>query len=465
MYRFRRVENLIGKYEELENQQIYFADLAELNDPMEGMRRYFWQGDRIVWENFFKHYLLCMEHVIFFARLSPDESKIKKGDIPIFKSEATLPTEIYRGRIKKINNQFFNNEFVQSYLDFIIKNPNRIYIEEMYIHLKILSHVAINSILEIDIEEGLISDRVNNENRMVFDLKKNWESHKVTEESYVTLKKSIETLHGIMKSQESILQHMYRESPKLQSILIEFTQMYLDSIVELTYPKAYVACFMDNCTDSSIWGTYGDNHTGVCLKFRVDNESEPYLTLKTPIGVSSNTGKVYNYVNHDLKSIDYSSDFGDLDFFKNLGTLSLGQLKEQWYTNENGELSICGKQLFANKDEWRSAYWSEYEAGFLKKLPSWAHEKEYRIIIKSSLSSFDNAEDRVLEYKFESLEAIIFGMKTSQEHRSKIIEIVVKKCKELQVEKFDFFEMTYSNTTGSLFQRKLYSVVKGQLQF
>lgn len=52
MYRFRSVESLIGKYQELEKQQIYFASVDELNDPLEGTRQYFWKGDRIIWMNF-----------------------------------------------------------------------------------------------------------------------------------------------------------------------------------------------------------------------------------------------------------------------------------------------------------------------------------------------------------------------------------------------------------------------------
>lgn len=464
MYRFRKVENLIGEFQELEKQQIYFADLEELNDPMEGMRRYFWQGDKIVWENFFKHYLLCLEHVILLARLLPNEKIIEKKDIPIFKSEKDLPTEIYKERIKKINQQFFSNQFVHSYFNFIVKNPNKIYIEEMYVHLTMLSSIAISTIFEIDVQEGLLSDRVNQKNEIDIDLNNIWNNHDITEESYKVYNESIEILHSVIKSRESALQIMYKDSPKLQSIYIEFTQMYLDSIIELTYPKAYVACFMDNCSNSSIWGTYGNNHTGICLKFKFNDKLKPFLPLKTITSFSSGSGKIYDYVRHSLQPIDYSSNFRDLDFFRNLGRLPRIQLKEQWYTNENGEISMCGEQLFTNPDEWRSAYWSEYENAYLKKLPSWSHEKEYRIVISSSLGSFDDAKDRVLEYKFENLEAIIFGMKTPLKQRSEIIETVVKKCKELNIDQFDFYEMAYSNRTGTLFKRKLHSVKQGQLQ-
>ena len=81
MYRFRSVENLIGDYQELEKQQIYCASLDELNDPLEGKMIYFWHGDRIVMENLFKHYLLCLDHVVFLAKLLKDDQGISKDDI------------------------------------------------------------------------------------------------------------------------------------------------------------------------------------------------------------------------------------------------------------------------------------------------------------------------------------------------------------------------------------------------
>ena len=70
MYRFRKIENLLGKREELENQEIYFSDIASLNDPMEGFRECFWSGDLIVWKNLLRHYLLCLEHVYLSTSLS-----------------------------------------------------------------------------------------------------------------------------------------------------------------------------------------------------------------------------------------------------------------------------------------------------------------------------------------------------------------------------------------------------------
>ena len=60
LYRFRPVGALLDRHEELAKQEIYFSPPEELNDPMEGYKDVFWSGDRVVWRNLLRHYLLCL---------------------------------------------------------------------------------------------------------------------------------------------------------------------------------------------------------------------------------------------------------------------------------------------------------------------------------------------------------------------------------------------------------------------
>jgi hypothetical protein len=53
LYRFRSIKNLLDR-DELENQEIFLAHPDAMNDPTEGIKDVFWQGDKIVWENLFK---------------------------------------------------------------------------------------------------------------------------------------------------------------------------------------------------------------------------------------------------------------------------------------------------------------------------------------------------------------------------------------------------------------------------
>lgn len=456
MYRFRSIDSLLGR-QELEKQQIYFASLEQLNDPLEGTRHYFWQGDLIIWKNYLKHFLLCLENVVLQCKLLPDSQTFSKKDIPIYISESSLPTQLYREHIQKINEKFFSNTFIQSYLQYLSNNSRRIYKDEMFVHLKFILQTALAVIFEQNVENGItpasstINIQFENEK---YNLPEILESlHKNTDSS-VDYHQIMEFTHSIMKSLDVQLLLTFKESPKMKSIFVDFPQMYLDSVVNLTYPLAYVACFMDNCSNSSVWGTYGDNHTGVCLKFKAQLDSNPKISLKGPVSYGSN-GFSYDFREHLFQQMIYSSEFDELDFFRNIGRLPMEQLQNQWYTDENGKLSICGEGLFSNEEEWRQSYWSRFHQAFLLKLPDWAHEKEYRIIISSSLGTYDEPQNRLMEYKFDDLEAIIFGMRTPDDKKSEIIEIIRRKCKDFNRSQFDFFEMAYSTTRNEFYQRKI----------
>ena len=106
-YRLRSLDRLLGenwqendgKNGELEKQEIYFATLSELNDPMEGFSNIVFQGNSEVWHNFFKDYLVYLEKM-FCMNLSLNKNS-KFIDL------STLP--FYYNYQK--NNTFFFSKF------------------------------------------------------------------------------------------------------------------------------------------------------------------------------------------------------------------------------------------------------------------------------------------------------------------------------------------------------------------
>ena len=51
------------------------------------------------------------------------------------------------------------------------------------------------------------------------------------------------------------------------------------------------------------------------------------------------------------------------------------------------------------------------------KLPGWAHENEYRLIISDNyLTNLEDPKDRCFKYHFPDLDGIIFGIKTEASH-------------------------------------------------
>jgi len=84
------------------------------------------------------------------------------------------------------------------------------------------------------------------------------------------------------------------------------------------------------------------------------------------------------------------------------------------------------------------------------KLKDWENEREQRLTFSDDFNSFNKLENRKLKYKFEDLEAIIFGMKISMDDKAKIIEIIESKCKANNRTDFKFYQAYYSASAGSM---------------
>ena len=88
MYRFRSIQKLFD-FKELENQEIYFSSPKELNDPAEGYFEIYWDGDIILWKNFFSHYLYCYYEVILLDKMGVN---LSEESIPYSKTFKNIVT-------------------------------------------------------------------------------------------------------------------------------------------------------------------------------------------------------------------------------------------------------------------------------------------------------------------------------------------------------------------------------------
>src|ERR1700691_3854345 len=82
-YRFRDVNTLLGDRQELEKQSIFFASPKQLNDPQEGFRDIFWHGDHIIWNNLFRHYLICLTHAYLHIVRHRDSIPLSFDALPV----------------------------------------------------------------------------------------------------------------------------------------------------------------------------------------------------------------------------------------------------------------------------------------------------------------------------------------------------------------------------------------------
>lgn len=463
MYRFRSTKYLLDEeFEELENQEIYFAPPEKLNDPMEGFKDIFWKGDEIIWKNFLKHYLLCLEHIISIWSVIGEDKRIDEKFISVLKTETDLLTERHKQRFSEIKEKFFSYKCISSLPRLLANRKSPIRIDELTMYLEFIHKYAFDSINLVYSLYGLMDrieilrDKIDDisafekifqgANRFFEDIKYKDNGDRIFE----VIQNMFNELKVISYYNKDKNFNYYNE----EFVIINFPKAYLSKLDELIYSKWYTACFMDNYHNSSVWGNYGDNHRGVCLEFKTkEKEGDKYLTLNGVIGCSPK-GDIIGEHDHELKKVKYQKKFVEIDFFKSLGRLSRKELNLQWYMSEDGTISDCMDKNNFDQD-WKNAYWNNFNQSVTTKTLDWKYECEYRIIIDETFDDYSEAESRKLKYDFNDLDGIIFGIKTLDSNKIKIMEIIEKKCREIGRNNFNFYQAKYSHETGKIERVKL----------
>lgn len=231
-------------------------------------------------------------------------------------------------------------------------------------------------------------------------------------------------------------------------IFIEFTEQYIKTLENLMYCNWYVSCFSTNSENPALWGYYRDCHKGACLKFKTKSDSPGFPTIKLTsiVGLSwsgKNSKLDYGKITQQFYPVKYSNKHPEIDFFCSLGALPVPVLYENWYLNEHKGISDCAKNMMTeNQEKWRKEYWQNLYGALTIKLEHWRHEEEYRLLLTPLPGgiNFSDSRRRKQKYDFKDLEAIIFGIKTSREHKIKIMQIIYKKCKREGRRNFKFYQ-------------------------
>jgi len=456
MYRFRTIENLLGKYQELENQEIYFAKPEELNDPMEGYKDIFWQGDPIVWKNFIINYVRSVEHFCTLLNLLTPESRINEKDILVSFEAPIFHTPENKMLTNEILEIIFQNKFINNLPKLLSARTTPVRRNEILFYLQLIHNVIVKAISDLYIKKKIRDSPIFNQDIDLPDLLtnlayltnqlENENSHikNITDNLFSIMSRMTEKLILSMKSE---LSDMTVTSSYL-FLIDDFPEKYMTKLETLLYQDWYSASFLKDNSNSSLWGHYGENHKGVCLKFKTTQEGEKYqIKLKKFTEPSSLT--------HSFHRIEYSSKHVEIDFFRSFGRLPKYQLMYEWYKDEKGNLSNCGDHLENNIDEWRKKYQENFLKAVTVKLKDWKYEKEYRLIINDILIEYRDKDERKLKYDFDDLEAIIFGIKTSTSDKIRILKIIKNKCEQNNRKKFDFYQAYYSKDTWKIATYKL----------
>ena len=475
LYRFRSTDALLDKYHELEEGFIYFASPDQLNDPMEGLRDIVWCGDKVVWTNFFKHYIYCLHVANPYSIASGYPSEFDACTISITGRWDQLPTGlrssfdgIWRGflrlpRMPEIiialsnTNRKIRYREIEKYLQVIRLAYTLLYLHSFSGHslsngstFRQVAGQAIDEMSE-DLERilGVIltwiaesdtSETERGPNAVLREL----EDELREIEARADFQMNINRIENLTPTGESAMND--------QPMSLDFPKMYLREIERLLWPKWYVVCFMKDYHSSSVWGHYGDGHKGVCLMFETEiADGLPNLRLYE-VKMTGEGEKGLVITKRPFREVRYAVKPGETDFFRSIGGLTGDELKKLWYTDDEGNESECGDHLQSDGTtlKWQESYFDRFYRDITTKTKDWQYEQEYRLILEDMSGEFKDKESRRITYPFRSLKGIIFGIKTSNENKSRIMKIILDGCRDTDRKDFKFYQAYYSPETGDI---------------
>jgi Protein of unknown function (DUF2971) len=470
LYRIRSIEKLLGKGE-LENQQIYFSPVEDLNDPVEGYKDLLWRGDHVVWRNLLKHYVLCLLNVMpACLNGGPDFDRniLRKVVLAV---PSSLPDAPIRSIYEKAATTFLGEPEVQEFLGLMAARTASVRRHELTYYLRGLHSFALHATLKEFAAFGIgdvptfMVGKDPEEFRRAFSnamrgaavLPDIQHATEWSAETFFLLNSSlVSQLH--LCNEYKIIDRINTRSAALFTHY--FAPTYVTALEQLVHPDLYLACFAANITNASMWGQYGEGHRGVALKFRLtaNERGNPAIPIRRIVGATAakggETALIYEHRPMECHKVSYSPHFPPIDFFNSLGALSNMKLHTFWYKGDKeGEFSVAAREAFKDQIA-RETYWNAMETGALSKTPDWSNEEEYRIQYRPGWALKDPT-DRLLSYKFEDLAGIVFGARTDLEDKLQIMRIIDKKCAQEKRGDFEFSEILFMPETSTFSVRRL----------
>lgn len=435
-YRFRTLKNIF-EYKELENQEIYFATPEELNDPMEAYKETIFQGDIVIWKNLYKHYIACFFKE--YLRFHFNEEK-SMNDIEAKYNIDYLTYGLYDGfifmqdKLQKISDDFL--EYFEEEIK-LLSEKNRVCKQELIYYLYFFNEIIV-SMIKI---ECFIATQEDIENHYTKKMSiKDIFNHRI---------KNFLNIDFVDSKRKDMLSY-YSEYINMENLYyIKFTEEYVNGLIKHFYPYEYIASFSTNYDNQVVWSYYTENQQGICLIFK--NNINFITNKKNYIVFTNNLHKVRysnklkktNFFN-DAYIFEYKAymDFWKLDKTKNIKSYSYKK-KFLSYLYHDIDYTNIFKKYTKHSIEFAT-----------KKLKNWAYENEYRLVLLSYYIQLDK-QSKLLKYDFNSLDGIIFGIRTPITDKLRIIEIIQKLCKQYDRKEFNFYQ-AYTNKKGEICKEPLY---------
>lgn len=454
VFRFRTTDKLLGEFQELEEQAIYFADAKELHDPAEGLRDLYWQGDRIVWTNLFRHYITCLNAIFTLFGNAGKTLRISPRDIPVMANDTT--SSELTNLLADVYDRVFQSLQLREFVARMATAKHKCRHEELLFYLQCLHYHALQAIHQAHVDRGLIVGGYEwAQLPRTFEL-----AHKVLAQSLDVeedaIRRELFQVSSWIRNRTflsakiagTIAASTNREANQ-EFLVCDFPSHYLKQLEQLLYPTWYVACFTYDYSNSSMWAHYGDGHQGVCLVFKADDSKDSRWLRLRQSGESAYSSRRMEFTKRQFLDVQYGDKTPEIDFFRSMGHVPEPQLNTMWYSDDKGNWSSCGSHLRNGTDAWREGYWDRYYPSLHIKARDWQYEKEARLIHYSLVGDLPK-KSRQLKYDFASLRGIIFGIRTLEAEKLRIIDIIREKCRKCGRTDFKFFQSYYCPDSGKI---------------
>ena len=325
-FRFRSIDSLLGKHRELEEQTIYFASPEELNDPMEGLRDIVWNGDKIVWTNFFKHYVFCLNRSYLLLNITREIVKLLDDvdSIPILERWDKIIIPIEKNLFDDIWDRFCDLPFMQEIIEALASTRRKVRYREIIFYLQTIQVCALLG----EIRKSYVDHRLISEPKVFRQLPEDEVASLGMSQLLRTIKhiEKVENEHeldAVFQHFESdddnirLIQHKTYTRPSLPAAILEgtdlavmhdFPKMYVEQLDKLLWSKWYTACFTGSSHNSSVWAKYADSHKGACMIFEaVEKGNSNSLELNQKTSNSS--------ITLPFREVNYADRPGEIDFF------------------------------------------------------------------------------------------------------------------------------------------------------
>jgi len=397
LYKFRSTNFLL---DEINNKYIYLSELEGLNDPMEGINKICWKGDKKLWEHLFNHFFFCLYDIMGDNCLSKLDKNLK---IFNFDKYLNLKRPEVRNLLPEINRLFTEDKHMVTCLELLSELP--IYKNDLIVILTAIGYYAICVIKQINkhdyISYNSTTPSLQKQMEYTNDVKplyygiEEWNAADYLTTLIKTLeerKRSPDDPSIVLLSEFSLLWTKNLPSHlQVPHIPLKLVIEYIAIMEKTLNNKIYISSFSKDYRNAAMWSHYASNHKGVCLIF-----NKELLTENLP--------KNFSY-----HKVEYKTRPDEINFFEALSFLL------QDIENEN--TVTTSKELYQQK----------YYSNLTAKLRSWGYEKEHRII-SDKRHGFKNNSDSCdkLYYGDHALTGIIFGINTATDFKQQVLTTIYK---------------------------------------